>query len=339
MFRKYRIKLLSRLRTPLQSDTIFGHLCWGIKYLFGEEKLISFLKYMAKEPLIKISCGFPKDCLPMPVLPPMSKTQLRNIAYQIGKTKADNEQQALFIGLVEIKSVRKRSFISIDIWQRLRKELDEYSLTVALINEPKKDRDNLLYQSIHPHTTISRNEGIVMEEGGLYFEREWWAPPEAEFDLYVWFKDQEVKSLWDKIWKDYIEATGFGKDKSTGAGHIKISEDNSFDTSLFHLDNANSWMSISLLGFERLPLSNALYKPTLKFGKLGGDYAVYSPTGGKVNPFKKPLIMLEPGAVFQTETPPKGSLLKEVHQDKNICHYGYGLFVPFYLNLSYKMEN
>lgn len=337
MYKRYKVKALSRLRTPLHSDTIFGHLCWGIKYLFGEKRLLSFLEDMRSEPLIKISCGFPEGYVPKPVIPSMSRAELRELAREIGESDADNEQERLFRGLLRLKSIQKIAFVSVSAWNNLRTGLNERMLILALLADSdfKKRASNIPASEIHPHNTISRHTGIVLEEGGLYFESEWWTAPDSVFHLYVWFKEKEIQKLWDMVWKEYIEPTGFGKDKSIGAGHIQIYEDSSFDEKLFYVDGTNAWMNLSLLAFERFTSSDALYRPMVKFGKLGGDYAVSSPTGGDVNPFKKPMIMLEPGAVFRGEAPPQGILLKGVHRDSRICHYGYGLFLPFY----FKTEN
>ncbi len=328
MLKKYRIKLLSRLRTPLQSDTIFGHICWGIKYIFGKEKLIQFLADMEKEPLIKISSAFPENHLPKPILPSPKRDDIRKLAKELAG-EARNDQEALFVGLSKLKKIRKRKYIPVCLWKDLRESMDEISLLKGLAKD-EQEKEPSMKQIIHPHNTISREKSTVLEEGGLYFEREWWMDPESSLDLYVWFKDEDVKHIWDTVWKEYIEPSGFGKDKSTGAGQIQISEEN-FDQSIFHLENANSWMSLSLLGFHKFPSCDVFYSPILKFGKLGEDYAVSSPTGGAVNPFKKPLIMLNPGSVFKTKEPPKGELLKDVHRDSSIRHYGYGLFLPFYL--------
>ena len=52
-------ELKSSLRTPFQADTIFGHICWAIRHIAGEERLRSFLNaYDGALPLL-ISDGFP----------------------------------------------------------------------------------------------------------------------------------------------------------------------------------------------------------------------------------------------------------------------------------------
>lgn len=62
-----------------RSDTLFGALCWGIKWVFGENDLIKLLEYFEKEePPFFISSSFPYafyegkliHLLPKPILPP-----------------------------------------------------------------------------------------------------------------------------------------------------------------------------------------------------------------------------------------------------------------------------
>ena len=65
---KYQLK--SWVASAWQADTIFGHLCWGMRYLQGAQKLQEFLeKYYHGEPPLLISNGFPSDYLPSPLLP------------------------------------------------------------------------------------------------------------------------------------------------------------------------------------------------------------------------------------------------------------------------------
>ena len=58
------LKLSAPLITPFQSDTIFGHICWAVRFLkWGEEdKLNDFLTQYETEdsPPLLISNGFPK---------------------------------------------------------------------------------------------------------------------------------------------------------------------------------------------------------------------------------------------------------------------------------------
>lgn len=66
---KITIKPKSLFATPLQGDTIFGQICWNIRYLFGKSKLEDILKNYEKEPFLIVSDGFVSGYLPKPKLP------------------------------------------------------------------------------------------------------------------------------------------------------------------------------------------------------------------------------------------------------------------------------
>ena len=68
---KLTIRPLTSFLTPLQSDTIFGHLLWALRYTEGEDALVAFLnRYRDDEPPLLVSAGFPEGTLPVPVLQP-----------------------------------------------------------------------------------------------------------------------------------------------------------------------------------------------------------------------------------------------------------------------------
>ena len=54
----YRLTIepLTSFRTPLQSDTIWGHLMWALRYLEGESALLAFLgRYREGDPPMLVS--------------------------------------------------------------------------------------------------------------------------------------------------------------------------------------------------------------------------------------------------------------------------------------------
>jgi CRISPR-associated protein Csm4 len=66
---KTTIKPLSAFGTPLKGDTLFGQLCWSIRYAFGISKLETLLKDYESAPFLIVSDGFAKGYLPKPKLP------------------------------------------------------------------------------------------------------------------------------------------------------------------------------------------------------------------------------------------------------------------------------
>lgn len=52
--------LQSGLKSPMPSDTLWGNICWAIKYLYGDSKLQEFLNsYSSDTPELIISSSFP----------------------------------------------------------------------------------------------------------------------------------------------------------------------------------------------------------------------------------------------------------------------------------------
>jgi CRISPR-associated protein Csm4 len=335
MYVRYKITLLSRVITPLYSDTIFGHICWGLRYLKGEEFLQSFLKKFdsTSDPPMLISCAFPHGCLPRPVLKPFDRSLLRQLALQVADCfealKNKDEAEKLFRGSQILKGLRKQKWITIPDWLHLRKMATLKNLVLMDIAKlEEKSEIPGFKEVVRAHNTINRKTGTVQQPGGLYFVREKWADRDSSFDVYVRFSSNEYKKLWDEVWQEYIVPTGFGKDKSTGAGQLQIEQDREDVSSLFELQGNDAWMNLSMLGFAGMPDLPGRYTVFTRFGKLGGDFAVVAPDGSKPNPFKKPMLLLEPGAVFETAQPPAGDLLSDVHVDKRIKHYALALWLP-----------
>lgn len=330
MYARYNIHVLSRLSTPLQSDTIFGHLCWGIRYLKGEAELNKFLAKCEDKPPLLISSAFPKDCLPMPIISASKRKNVKEEAKKCGKDESEdgeNVQQQIYLGLKKIKKVRKMKYLPINLWKQLREGLNDVSLIRLLLKEKQKV---IKATEIRAHNSISRITGTVSEHGGFYHSKELWFARESNvLDIYCWFESDEIKKLWEEVWHDYIQATGFGKDKSTGAGCLELIEDTNFEESLFSIDSPNAWLNLSMYASNSSFEQNSCYKPFLKTGKLGGEYAVHGPDGGKADPFKKPIIMLQPGSVFFGNNPPSGELISNVHSDNRIKHSGLAICLPF----------
>ncbi|MBE0490773.1 MAG: hypothetical protein IBX44_00815 [Sulfurospirillum sp.] len=66
---KTTITPTSNFATTLKGDTLFGQLCWAIRYTFGEEKLKLLLDGYEENPFCVVSDGFAPDFLPKPTLP------------------------------------------------------------------------------------------------------------------------------------------------------------------------------------------------------------------------------------------------------------------------------
>ena len=335
MLHRYKITPRSPVITPLASDTLFGHLCWAIRYREGGEALEKFLQEYGQgpAPVIFSSC-FAADTLPRPALPPPSRAQTAGFV----ESAFGDTPRALFKGLSAIKKWNKAGRISLEDWQNLKDGYDPlklYSLLLSRRDSEGEAKASAPVQDSTMHNTINRESGTV-QEGGLFVRDKTWYARDSVLDLYVRTRDPEAAAVADWFLTEYLPASGFGADKSAGMGVLDIEKDRDFDPTALEAQNSNVRMSLSFCAFHGMEQYPALYRLTTRFGKLGGDFAYSSPTGGPPRPFKKPILMFAPGAVFGCDSRLDDvGLLKNVHSDERIRHCGVPLTIPF----SIKEEN
>ena len=303
---KIKIKVKSSLSTPIMGDTVFGHICWGIKYHEGEAELERFIKeYDDNAPPLIISNGFLSDMIPVPLLEP-------NLP--ISDVNLDD--------LNKIKKVKKAKYIPVSCFKSENESISEEKIGLAFKNEKNFETHYKVNERLH--NTIDRFSGQTLDEGGGLFavEEMWYDEKHLMQDIYV------VSSLSESRLKEIFTwgfENGYGADKSTGKGNIDVLEVKSI---IFNKPNGNNIRAMSLGHFvpcENDKIKNLKSDIFTKFGKLGGDYVLYK------NPFKKPVVMYAEGATFSTEDDKYyvGSLLKDVHTDPNIRHHAFSPIIFF----------
>ncbi|MFO7734702.1 MAG: CRISPR-associated protein Csm4, partial [bacterium] len=270
---KYRIKIkvLSSLGTPLMGDTIFGHLCWGLKLREGEGALTSFLeKYDSTPPLI-ISDGFPEGHLPVPLLEP-----------------AMPEKGTTLENINKIKKFKKIKYLDAGLFFNEEFSFSEKRL---LSTQEKSGEETTFKKTAKMHNTINRITGTTSNgEGGLYASEEIWLSPDNNvFDIYVVseFEKEKIRQLF--LW---TFENGYGADKSTGKGNITVES----VEQVHFTESGNRAMALgSFVPEKDENLINLRADVFTKFGKLGGNYVLSQ------NPFKKPLVMYRQGSTFSSE--------------------------------------
>jgi len=295
--------------TPWQSDTIFGHLCWvaerhnGFKHFQGASDLIDLFRSSA--PPFVISDGFPAGLLPAPVT-------LKNLYSQ-------SEQEKLGVGSYAIlKRAKKRehlTFAQFQIFQR--GEIPDIT-----------DEQKGFLSSTTLHNQISRLTNTTGEQGSL-FERDEKYAFTGKIQIYAKIKEgfeDDLQLLFEKFAQG-----GYGAKKSTGKGAFTL--ENIAPFSGFDLPASKTNDNKKFTGFVTLshfvpaqtdPTDGA-YKTMIKYGKLGEEKTYCG------QPFKKPLIMLKPGAVFRTANvkPFYGRLVEDIaYGDPSAVQYGFAFPVP-----------
>lgn len=309
------ITLQSPIVTGFQSDTIFGHICWAVRFIYqdGEAKLHEFLDAYDDVPPLLVSSGFPMGYLPKPVLPPVTQAELETILKREDRIKDS----------FRIKSIKRWNFLPKSDFISLQKEITPLNLfrfmndSYEAIEKDLNSGQSVLVQ----HNTVNRIENRVKK--GLYAQEETFFNEDGgRFEIYLktyFFTKEELQRIFE-----FISEGGFGRDKSTGKGHFTFLINEGVD--IPESETPNAFMTLSSYIPTGKDPVKGYYRAIHKYGKLGGLYAKgVSEVNG--NPFKKPLIMFSAGSTFYdddyTAGKTYGSLLKNIHQNGQIRHYAY----------------
>jgi len=314
-YKNYRVnlKLKSTLITPFQADTIFGHICWAIRYLKGCQELEKFIvQYDNSNPPLLISDGFPKGYLPKPIIKPITQDELI-------KTMPIFKDSDVIKNSYKIKMIKKVKLIPAEIFVKLNQE----PITAPLLFERLLERfDEMIREKskreIVYHNKINRITNRVIDpypQEEIFFNEEF-----NKFEIYIktdYFSKEDLEGIFE-----FIGESGYGRDKSTGKGHFCCKVE---DEEIKWANSPNAFMTLSSYIPDSKAPTKGYYEILLKYGKLGGDFA-------KSDPFKVPLIMFRSGSVFYGSGDKiYGYLLKNIHKNPDIRHYAYAF--PIGINI------
>jgi CRISPR-associated protein Csm4 len=315
----YRVRLrpLSATLSPWQADTLFGHWCWLIRYEEGEAELGTFLEpYLAGEPPIVLSNGFPEEWLPRPILPPRLRAASRK------KTDQVEAMQAAKAG----KDVR---FVSLDDFNDLCRG-DEVLLTTSPDVVLQRTELKNLINRLTGTTASFEIEG--QEVGGTLFDRQELAyvyrtdllREPLDVSIYVKAADEGWATKAEDLFRR-LARSGYGAKKTVGYGQFEVvGEIERFD-GFAELDDANGFVSLSNWVPARGDPQVGFYDTLVKYGKLGEELAVSE------NPFKFPLTMLTAGSSFYAEGEVRdyyGRLVEGIAPvSDEVVQYGYAFAV------------
>jgi CRISPR-associated protein Csm4 len=292
---KVMLQLASPYATDWQADTIWGHLCWALRFAYGEEELIKFLaRYNQDEVPLLVSNGFPGDLLPRPILP-SKKITLRS---EFSGAKANKK----------ISWLTSEEFA--EIINGEEPVLAEKSIETSIVT---------LKNQINRFSGTTRgNEGDATAGHLFNFPQRY----------------LEIVSIYVKVADDFVETAkelfenlskaGYGKRKTVGYGQFTVK---SFDEFMGFKSpkDANAFTSLSNFVPAANDPTRGYWGILVKYGKLGEEFAV---TG---NPHKKPLVMLKAGSCFY-DNPIRnyyGRLVKGLSlKYPSVVQYGYAFPVP-----------
>ena len=276
---RYRLRQISGAKTPWHSDTLWGQLCWIYRDLKGEPALIELLQEVKSgaAPFV-VSDGFPAGFLPLPA---GGSCFAANVSAE--KKSAGIEQMKTAKHAKRLQYLPQDQFNLVIQGEKIVKSPQELS-------QPPED-----IAVIQTKNVISRLNNTV-EENGLY-QLQWTLPGESgELDVYVLVREDFKDTL--KECFEYMAQYGFGGKVSIGLGAFEIKDTVEF--TFPQVDKPNCFITLShCTPCADMP-TQAHYKLVIKYGKLGHDRSRQG------EPFKKPVIQFEPGAVFWGPPPAGG---------------------------------
>jgi len=311
----YRVclELRSRLGTPLVSDTLWGHLAWGYRYLHGEKRLTQWLEAYEEQTPLALSDPLPRGAMPQPALPPPPLPVTRP-----KDTDAD-----------EVKKLRKSTWISMEAWTKAATALCAESLQQAVENHPL--RAPMVKESLMTHAGVNRLTGGTEQEGGgaIFTDKaEHWSEEDGgsvRFDVWTWWTGSPAELR--ELFRAGL-AGGYGRDGASGAGHLVVREIE--ERSLPTVEGANAMTLLGCAVPRPTDPARGFFVFETRAGRLGGTFATGATPSGSTQRQKRPVTMLRRGSVLlgTTEHGLVGRTLRGVHEDEAIRHCGVTIAAP-----------
>jgi CRISPR-associated protein Csm4 len=296
------------------ADTVFGHIAWAVRYLYGNDKLEKLLTAFHNEPPFLLTGFIPDGFLPRLILPP----------YKWSYDK-DSEKKKLLEQRNEAKKQKKIEWLSMDFYRKYQE-----SMSSKLKYDDIKDLEISSYETTR--NAIDRTS-FKVSEGALFTDTYIWT--NKKLNVYVRVHSNEYGKQWFEPIAEYLSLTGMGKNKSTGKGKFTITvEDLTGKEEELFSYRGSHFISLSHCAGNTLkPLA---YKLFTKYGRVGEEWSQHG-INGKLLIFKNPIVFYKAGSTFFTNNSESfyGKMIGHIHPDERIVQYGYAF--PLYFH--YKEED
>ncbi|HMP04588.1 MAG TPA: hypothetical protein PKC45_19040 [Gemmatales bacterium] len=303
----YRIRLVpeSPWRTPWHSDTLSGLLCWMCARTEGDDALRQLMiePALADRPPFVLSDAFPGDRLPLP-----AAVRTLDVPPELRKP------------------VKRAKWLPADSFQRLQ------AGTVPGIGEMLRDAGVLGYTQLR--NTIGRTSNTTTNGGGL-FPTEESVLGRSVKHLTVYARiTPEFRELFERLLRELTQ-WGFGSDRSAGKGQFRLDGGLELVPDWDQPADADGCVALSTFQPAAADPADGSWEAFTKYGKLGPDF-------GLENVFKRPMLLLRPGASFRVPAP-RGWLGRAIPMHDllapevgghlrgigvNVVHWAFGLCLP-----------
>ncbi len=315
------LKPRSTWRAELRSDTLWGLLCWGVRYIWKESRLLSMLsQFESGSPPFLISSAFPFRqeneekvlYLPKPITQPF---QLLNQEWTPKRMKA-------------YKNFKKVTYVPLKTFQKMIKgELTEEEYFLNYESEWRRCGDVIPKRRTYVHNTVDRLGGKT----GIYNAPLWGSAQQGGLYFFLKILDPEYEHMLRSLWP-FFEHMGLGGDASIGRGFFRITEEEMDDFTV--QGKAKRFITLSLYSPNPDEISvfsrnegSIWYQLELRKGRVGGKLYV-------TNHFlKQPVVLFREGSSFPiVEKKSNFGCVQLVKNVETVLHkvYQYGYAFPIY---------
>lgn len=323
--------------TDLRSDTLWGSICWGIRYLWGEGELTEFLQRCENgNPDFVISSAYPfkqhgtdrVTFFPNPLVLRNTNNNQSRDDYRLNK----DLKKIRFLNYDDFKATLHGNLTAEDLYQRLAGELTrkkkakeddiEYIPSAQTVERtaPKRHDHSMT------HNTIDRLRGGTLtvtdsdgNDAGQLFHAEdiWWTDPDNESDealpntgLYF-LADGDISKLEPIM--NLLRHIGLGADRTAGKGAFDFDiPETEFLMPEPPADQSNALLNLSLFRPTKNELNNLeqidgcwQYLLEQREGYVGGHRTLYR---------KEARMYFREGSVFARPTNLKTRFMGGIHE-------------------------
>ena len=298
MLKAFVFKPLGPFKSFPTTNTIFGAICWGIRWLESEEKLLETLEmFKTGRPPFIISTPLPwkegKWVFPRPIH--FNKDTEGRMPKKVEEYR-------------KYKELKKVKWVS---WEVFREALEREPKGSFEGEKTETKREIILHASINRLTMTTGN-------GKLYNEEIYWIP---SFGVIVKFFDESFEPL---VWA-CLEFSQLGGNKTTGMGRYRLEKAEPPE---------GMEEFISQKSTRAFLVSDCFYDPEFDLKNSFYDIKVQKPAvenGLTKRVWKNTFCYLTPGSQVRVKTPKDWyGGIKEVLKESSISVYQYGIGFPLF---------
>lgn len=222
---------ISNFATTLKGDTLFGQICWAIRYTFGNEKLESLLSNYGISPFLVVSDGFAKGYVPKPSLP-------SSLLGENSDLKKENRKKVW----LKMEELQNSQFSK----ARKNEDVGYFHNTISVV------KNSLNYKT------------FTTDESGKfspYSEEETSLSPK---DVYFLIDDTFSFDELNQVIRT-LSLMGYGKNASIGKGFFEFNDLQEITLE----NNSKSFMTLSPSVLIEQNIKTTFYEPFTRFGKHG----------------------------------------------------------------------